>query len=373
MNRRKRVLGASFALLVVSSSAWGLDVQTRSEDFALEIMPEVQPRIEVNFDGPEGTAAPSGHANVDIYLRRARLIVRGTAYKRFTFGLVIAALRIGERGNFNVSPFVQAVRIGYVPTQDVHVEMGLLLMPLTRAALASYPSGIEGAGNILLYNNARTLHETGIQVRALLLNRRMLVRGGLYEGARNTSPAAVPPVNPNGLPVVAGMLRLNLVGEEAGYLYPSIYLDDRTRVSIGVGGQYQQQSGGLRTGASAYDDYVALAADLFADVAFAPDREAILMAGGYRFNYGPGNAKTGYGAHGEIGYRWGPLEPQANFYWFNSDTKENSYLRIAGGLNVFLHGHRGKIQIEFARAITNANLATTPPSHQFIIQPQFAF
>src|SRR5437899_2486713 len=91
----------------------------------------------------------------------------------------------------------------------------------------------------------------------LLLDRRILVRGGFYEGARNT----------NGIPMVGGMVRLNLVGDETAYTYPGIYLDEKTRISIGVGGQYQPRSGGLRTGSTAYDDYAALAADLFADVA----------------------------------------------------------------------------------------------------------
>jgi hypothetical protein len=192
------------------------------------------------------------------------------------------------------------------------------------------------------------------------------------EGARNTNPAATPALNPNGIPLVGGMVRWNLAGDEPGYAYSGIYLDEKTRISIGVGGQYQPHSGALRAGSAAYDDYIALAADLFADVAFAPRMEALLSVGGYRYNYGAGNAKTGYGIQSEIGYRWGPVELQGNVYWFNSDTKKNSYLKIAGGLNLFFHDHRGKIQAEFASIIANANLATTPAMHQIIVQTQLA-
>jgi hypothetical protein len=257
---------------------------------------------------------------------------------------------------------------------DVSVETGLLVMPLSHAALegAVYGSTIEGVGNVLLYNNTRLLREVGIQMRALLLGRRIVLRGGFYEGARNTNPAATPALNPNGIPLVGGMVRWNLAGEEPGYAYSGIYLDEKTRISIGVGGQYQPHSGALRAGSAAYDDYVALAADLFADVAFAPRMEALLSVGGYRYNYGAGNAKTGYGIQSEIGYRWGPVEPQGNVYWFNSDTKKNSYLKIAGGLNLFFHDHRAKIQAEFASIIANANLATTPAMHQIIVQTQLA-
>ena len=374
MTGRKRALHAWVALLLASSSATALEVQTGSEDFTLQVDPLIQPRIQVDFDGPPGGAAPSGHANIDFYIRRARLLVRGTAYKHFSFGINIVALRVGERGNLNVTPFLQDLVVGYMPATDVHVEMGLLLMPLSHAAVegAGYGSSIEGGGNILLYNNARQLRETGLQLRALLLDRRILVRGGLYEGARNTNPATAPALNPNGMPVSGGMVRLNLVGDEPAYAYPTIYLDGKTRISIGVGGQYQSLSGALRAGSRTYDDYIALAADLFADVALTSLTEALLAVGGYRFDYGAGNGKTGYGMQGEVGYRWGPVEPQGNFHWFNSDTKQNSYLKIAGGVNLFLQGHRAKIQAEFASIIANSNLATTPALHQFIVQAQLA-
>ena len=82
--------------------------------------------------------------------------------------------------------------------------------------------------------------------------------------------------------------------------------------------------------------------------------------------------RTGYGMQGELGYRWGPVEPQANFYWFNSDTRKNSFLKIGGGLNLFLHAHRAKLQAEFASTITNANLTTTPALHQIVVQAQLA-
>jgi hypothetical protein len=374
MTGKKRALCAWFAVSFAASGAPAIEVKTGSEDFTLDLGPLIQPRIEVDSGGPPGAAAPSGHANIDVFIRRARLLVRGTAFKQFAFAINIVAIRIGERGNLNVSPFLEDLRFAYVPAKDVNVEIGLLLMPLTHAALegAAVKSSLEGP-TILLYNNARLLRETGIQVRALLLDRRILVRGGFYEGARSANPPGVPALNPDGIPLVGGMVRLNLVGDEPAYVYPGIYLDGMTRISIGIGGQYQPHSGGLRAGSGAYDDYIALAADLFADVAMGADTEAILTVGGYRFDYGPGNARTGYGLHGETGYRWGPVEPQGNVNWFNSDTKKNSYLKVAGGVNLFLYDHRVKIQMEFASSIANADLRATPALHQIILQTQLTF
>jgi hypothetical protein len=171
---------AWFALFLASSSAAAIDVQTGSEDFTLRVEPLLQPRIQVNWDGAPGAAAPSGHANTDFFIQRARLLARGTAYKHFLFGVNIVAVRIGERGNLNVTPFLQDLVVGYVPATDVSVETGLLVMPLSHAALegAVYGSTIEGVGNVLLYNNARLLREVGIQMRALLLGRRLVLRGG---------------------------------------------------------------------------------------------------------------------------------------------------------------------------------------------------
>src|SRR2546421_12744738 len=121
MTRTKRALRAWFALVLASSSAAAVEVPTGNEDFTLQVEPLIQPRVQVDFDGPRDAAAPSGHANIDFYIRRARLLVRGTAYKDFSFGINIVALRVGERGNLNVSPFLQDLRLGYMPAQDVNL------------------------------------------------------------------------------------------------------------------------------------------------------------------------------------------------------------------------------------------------------------
>jgi hypothetical protein len=271
-------------------------------------------------------------------------------------------------------------------------------MPFAHQSPAAGASGngLEGLGTVLgsLYNNARGLRETGLQVRALLFNRRILVRGGVYQGARG-DPMAKFVVNPNGRPLVAGMLRLNLIGDEPAYAYPGLYLDGKSRVSIGVGGHFQTKGSNVpvttldpKTGAPAVspttgfrlpaaatgvDDYRAYAADVFVDLALPGDTEFALQATGYRFNWGVGSDKTGYGASGEIGYRWGQIEPQANFYWFNSDSRQNSFMKVAGGLNYFIKGPQARISAEFASVINGANLQRTPALHQVIVQGQLAF
>ncbi len=376
------------AAFLASPVVFAINVPTGSDDLNLNVNVLLQVRAEGNFDGPPTTptssegASPAGTFNTDFYLRRARLIASGTAYKHFVFNIMLDTPFFGRRGNFGGSTFVQDLAVGFVPFKDVIIEGGFLFMPFAHQSPASGSSGngLEGLGTVLanLYNNQRGLRETGVQVRALVFDRRILVRGGLYEGARATTTA--PNVNPNGRPLVGGMLRLNLVGDETAYAYPGIYMDGKSRVSIGVGGQFQNMGSnvpitttGSRTPTfTGVDHYRAYSTDAFVDLALPGDTEFVLQATGYRFNWGKGSDKTGYGASGELGYRWHEIEPQANFYWFNSDSRQNSFLKVAGGLNYFVKGAQARISAEFASVINGGNLNTTPTLHQILLQAQIS-
>ncbi len=381
MTPRRGLRVLALAALLAAPAASAFEVQTWSPAFSLNISPQLQARYEGDFDGPPGTAGPGGHGNSDLFMRRARLLLTGTAFEKFTFEIRFAMINLGKNGNYNVPLFLQDIWIGYVPVEDVNIESGLLFMPLTHAATESavYKSAVEGPADILLYNGdvgadgKHTQREAGVQLRGLFFSKALLVRLGLFEGARSSPTAPAPRLNPNGIPLAGGMIRLNLVGFERTFTYPSIYLDGRTRISVGVGAQYQPQSGGLEPARRAYHDYLALGADVFADVATSESTEAVVSLGGYRFDYGDTDVRTGNGAQGELGFRWGRFEPQGNFYWYNSDTKRNSYRKVAGGLNVFFEGHHAKLQLEFASYVKNGNLRTTPSAHQVVVQMQLAF
>src|SRR5438128_12537089 len=86
----------ALAVLLASSAASAIEITTGTDDLILNINPQIQPRFEVDFDGPPGSASPSGHANFDFFIRRARLLVRGIAYKQFTFAILLNAARLGS-------------------------------------------------------------------------------------------------------------------------------------------------------------------------------------------------------------------------------------------------------------------------------------
>jgi hypothetical protein len=379
---------SSLAVLLVSSRVFAIEVRTGTEDFTLSVDGDLQFRNEYVYGGPPPTTtsgpSPSGNVNVDFFLRRASLAARGTAYKYFWYYVKLETGRFGARGNYSSASLLQDVVVGVVPIPDVYIEGGFLKTPLSRPALDSSPqdNSLEGVSDILLYPNTRAQRQTGAQLRGLFFDKRILIRGGAYEGARNgvsggsTTTPLTPPVNPNGVPLIAGMARYNFIGADTGYTYPQIYLDGSSHLSAGVGGQWQSHSGSQKDATSNYD-YSALAADVFVDMAVPDDMEALFILDGYRFDYGPGKPKTGYGLHSELGYRWKWIQPQANMYWFNSDTKTNSFLKVAGGLNFYIRGHHAKIQVEYESLIQNGVLPNhpnmTPWQRQFLVQAQIAF
>jgi hypothetical protein len=173
---KERIALLPFAILLASPTAFAIKIQTGTEDLTLNLTVLLQARAEGDFDGPARPpatipgVAPSGHINTDFFLRRGQLIASGTAYKNFTYYIKLDTPRFGLRGDYSGSAFVQDLYIGFVPFPDFNVETGFLYMPLTHAALASAvsASALEGPADILLYNNARGLRETGVQIRTLL-------------------------------------------------------------------------------------------------------------------------------------------------------------------------------------------------------------
>jgi hypothetical protein len=392
---RKLTWCSAAAAALASSSAFAIKVPTGSEDVSLNINFQAQVRAVGDFGGPPTTGAtpqgqaPDGSFNTDFFLRRARLGASGNVYKNFLFNILFDTPNFGRRGDYTGSTFVQELSVGYAPIPDVIIEGGFLFEQVTHVGLAS-----SGASSIVegpafgsdLFINARGNRMTGVRTRALLFNHRILVRAGVYEGRRFFNPPATYKglpvvVNPSGIPDVGGMVRYNLIGDETANGFPGIYMDGKSRISFGVGGHYQRKASWIPDAAGmpqGVADYLVYAADAFVDYALPGDTEAVMQLAGYRFDYGSnaagkGSARTGFGAAGDIGYRFGKIEPQANFYWFNSDTKQNSYLKVAGGVNYFFRGHNAKIVAEFSSIINNGNLSTTQAIKEMLVQGQILF
>ena len=364
------------AVLLASSVAMAIKVQTGTPNIDLNINVLLQARAQVAWDGDPAAqsgagpgSTPYGTADTDFYIRRARLIASGYGWQKFTYYIMLDTPNFGIRGNYTGSTFIQDLHIGYEPFKELDIEIGFLYMPFSYAAILSSSStnSIEKGTAVLFYNNARGLRETGIQARWLFLDNRLWFRGGLFEGIKGhqtnqngaavtTTDAVTGPVNPNGRPLLAGMLRFNVIGGENVYSLPNIYIDGKSHVSFGVGGQYQGKgsntpitrvapNGTRTTTNTAVNDYVAYSADLFADFALPGDMEVAFEGDVVRFDWGSGSDKTGNGVIVEGGFRIGQFEPEVNGYWFNSDSKQNSFLKYAGGVNWFIQKHSTKLSL----------------------------
>jgi hypothetical protein len=390
------------AVLFASSAVFAIEMKT-GEDFKFNIRLLIQARAQLSWDGDGPSAtnpsqAPAGTLDTDFYIRRGRVYFDGVAFKYFTFYLLLDTPNFGIHGNYTtVKTFTQDIHVGYEPYKDLDIEIGFLYMPLSHLAVNSSAGtlSIEKPTAILLYNNANGLRETGVQARGLLLDRKILLRGGVYEGLRGLQGLDVPGpsascptcvaavVNPHGRPLIAGMARYNFIGYETGYAFPTMYLDGKTRVSVGFGGQYQYKgantpnkflnTSGATGNATAVADYLALAGDIFADVALPADTEFMIQADVYHFDWGSGSDKTGYASTVEIGYRFGQIAIEGNGYWFNSESHRGNFLKVAGGLNYFLKGHNAKLQLEFWTQKTNVELDLSQSLKQVTFQAQAYF
>ncbi len=386
------------AVLFTSSGAFAVKVTT-GKDFDLSISVLAQARAVASFDGDTppraaNSSAPNGSVDTDFYIRRMRLIISGTAYQHWVYYLMFDQPNFGIRGNYGASAFVQDLHIGYEFEPGMALEGGWLYMPFTHLGLNSSAAtnSLEKGTAILFYNNSRGLRELGVHFRGLFLDQKIFVRAGLFNGFKGlqgadvggatASPSQV--LNPGGRPLVAGTVRYNFIGSEAGYAFPALYMDGKSRVSVGVAAQYQTKgsntpittispTGARSTRLDAVNDYIAYAADVFANLALPNDQEFSIQADVNRFDWGSGSDKTGWGTTAELGYRIGQIEPQINGYWFNSASKNANFLKIAGGFNYFFKGHQSRIGIEFWHIKSNVNWDASSYLHQILVQYQASF
>src|SRR5260370_20990545 len=143
------------------------------------------------------------------------------------------------------------MHIGSETFKELAIEAGFIYMPFNYLALlaSSATNSIEKGTAILFYNNSRGLRETGIQLRTLILDKRLYFRGGVFAGLHggqtNQNGAAVATTDANcttpnctftdngaGRPLVAGTLRFNLIGGENGYSFPGLFMHGTSDVSI---------------------------------------------------------------------------------------------------------------------------------------------
>jgi hypothetical protein len=195
--------------------------------------------------------------------------------------------------------------------------------------------------------------DMGIAFRGLLFNEILGYRIGVFNGTQTAlgavgttaSGLAITPalgtangitfpayagVNPGDSPSFDGMIRINIVGSEAGYAYCGLCNDGKSYFSVGFGANVQPRGVIAPSRASPGATYAAYFADLFLDLPFG-DNEFILEGGWVRNVYSGNGApisgaaglalinNAGDGFFGHVGMRFAWFYP----YFAFEDYKSN--------------------------------------------------
>ena len=292
----KRIAFAlGLAALFASTSASAIKVPTGNTDYDLNVSVLIQARYEGTFEGSTEKSLDS-----DFFMRRARLAAGGTAFKVFSFFIQYDNSNLGKRtanGLANIAAavnpgFVQDAIVGWTPIPDFTIEAGLILEPTLRTLAYSASGGqvqIEAPIDIIFDNLSRGFRQGGAEIRGFvgpihLIHYRLGVWEGFHDTTATTGAAPGPAVNPGGKPMIGGHVRVNFIGDETGYGLNQMYLDGKTRASIGGAVQYQPRAacGGavtacsLKSGGGAagvVNDYKFFGGDAFLDAALPGDME----------------------------------------------------------------------------------------------------
>ncbi|HXU06413.1 MAG TPA: hypothetical protein VN903_35900 [Polyangia bacterium] len=329
----------------------------------------------------------------NLFIRRFRLIVGGTLFKYFEFFFDTDVPNLFKQdpadtmagtGKNYPGMTLQDAYLTFRPVGElIKVDAGFMLPPLSH-------NGVESAaklygGDYFVNTFRRNVtgntdpfksqgqqqgpvgRDAGVQLRALLLNRHIDARVGMFQGLRlgEVPAAGMTPAVIGGLNIfrVAARLQINLLDGEPGFFYQGTYHGAKKIVSIGGFIDYQ-------------DPYKYFGGDLFVDLPLGP---GILTAqadvgkwdgGIYR---DANNLEIQFAAMGkatvylaEVGYLIGPimLSPIARFERLDTplvmnpdptmpgnipDPNNPKEDRYGGGLAFWPYGHNSNLKAFFTR------------------------
>ncbi len=301
----------------------------------------------------------------------------GTANKALNSGLLVQDA-FGEWKVFGNDQFI--------------MDMGKMLMPLTRNSLQSTSSHLSLDGGAFTFLQSAALQgdagrDVGIQFKSYLAGDHLEIRGGAFDGFR--APANVAGAGSRNSPRFAGRAVYNFFDTEKGYVPVGTNLGKKKIVAIG---------GGFDTQGS----YSAYGGDLMVDWPLGPGdatkgHDAITYHLDYIHYDGGCGLNTAGTAHvancllpalfdqdeifTDLGYYFNELklQPFIRFEWdgFVEDIDHTrASRRYMGGFNYYVAGQNLKITGAFERIVPNVKAATTwkqKNTNHFVLQFQFYY
>lgn len=360
--------------------------------------------------------APGGDAwSKDLFLRRARIILSGRMFQRFSFFVDTEQPNWGKGGDWGVQTFLSDA-FGSVTIADaLVVDVGMMLMPISRHGFSSAVSlnALDFHLGMLRYvpGSHKNLRDAGVQVRGRVAGGRFLYRAGVFNGSqgqplqrgpdgkamRDAAGRDVLASNPDDWPRFAGHARWVIVGDEKGFFAGGMTFAKRPTVSVGAGFEYLHDAamdrpamlgdGGAVARAGRLRGAWSVAADVYADVPFGAsgDHEIVAMAAFVMNDHGDELAwddagasravpscNSGLGVWGELGYRWRTVGPFVSVDWFRGDRAAGDLLAVRGGVAWWIRGHAVNLKAEFGGE-RRGDPATAPWRFAFVTQAQFFF
>ncbi len=337
-----------------------------------------------NMEGDKTVPAEAGAPSFDLFLRRARLIVSGTAFKDLGFFLSVDQPDLGLGGSFgglerNKRPFyIQDAFLSYQVVPEFKIDAGMMVVPFCRHTIESAGAlnGLDFHSDVVRSPTGKAYRDTGVQFRGTI-HGVFNYRAGLFEGVRNLAAeetpvepvgAFYPKLNAKGMPLFAGQLRFNFAGTESDFFMKGIYFSSTPVVSIGVGAEYQPNAvlkladqslppPNVLPGA-----YSALSADVFVEYPFSADDELIFKAN--VFQYGEGWSRVegsslletgGISAFAEAGFRHAWIEPVASVDFLKAKDsttppitrRDQAILAYHAGANFWVQQHTFNVKVDF--------------------------
>lgn len=312
------------------------------DEATLNISLLLQPQLQLIKDG-----APVGDVGTDLYLRRVRLLVFGNVTQRLSFFVETDQPNFGKDGNFDVALFMQDAFISYEFVDKLFVDAGFIIAPLSRHNLqgAIALNTVDFHSSLIRFTPGvgKVWRDVGVQLRGFAGP--VGFRAAILNGAEGVRKPDAPTVNPDDLPRVVAHARWNFFTREEDLFFQGIYFDDKPRLSVGAGVDYQPSAVATATGVH---DSFAAATDVFLDLPLAGDRAVVFNTGVFHYRQGFDSPLSGTGFYSEFGWRIGQLEPVLSAEYFNSRVRNQDVFALRPGFNLWFQKHTLNLKSEVA-------------------------
>jgi len=391
------------SLLGLLTVAWAVDAsavtvfEDKEKGVVVNVGTLLQPQIQVTTpgggadgEGPCGSATntscsagvgnPEGGTSIDMFMRRARLMLWGNVTKELSFFIDTDQTNWGKAGNYASSMIVQDAFFSYTFMPEFRIDAGLMLVPLSHHTLegATSLNALDYHSDLIRFPAGINFRDVGLQFRGLVAGDKIHYRLGIFEGVRDATTPAAPMgtpepsrVNNLGLPRVAGQVRFNVLGVEPDWFFKGIYFSETPIVSIGVGGDFQPNS--VLTSRGDRQDYGSASLDVFAEIPFSAEDEVIVKANVFYHAIGTSTMPTGnarpqgaIAGYLEAGYRHGWIEPLAfiEAYQENDDQDEPGSRQMVSphvGVNFWAMKHNFNVKTDLGYRVYQ-NRGEDPPA-----------